>query len=171
MPFMQPTSVYRLAAFRPALSAATLARCQGRYASQDYGSGQGNPAGEKPQHQGKNPSEELEHPGPPPPKVGGAKSLSPDEKEPNKSQATSNTKSGGSGQSRSGGRSTRVKGAQPKILNENPPGEHDQSVREHNEEMDHRAERAHEQVSNKDAEKDKVPAGYWQGQGGVDRAP
>lgn len=43
---------------------------QTRLASQDYGSGEGDPKGEKPQQQGPNPSEKLEHPGPPPPKTG-----------------------------------------------------------------------------------------------------
>ncbi|KAG9562803.1 hypothetical protein KCU79_g6138, partial [Aureobasidium melanogenum] len=41
-----------------------------RFASQDYGSGSGDPKGEKPQEQGANPSADKEHPGPPPPKVG-----------------------------------------------------------------------------------------------------
>ena len=41
-----------------------------RYASQDYGSGEGNPAGERPQEQGAHKGSDLEHPGPPPPDVG-----------------------------------------------------------------------------------------------------
>lgn len=43
---------------------------QARFASGDYGSGTGDPKGENPQEQGPNPSEKLEHPGPPPPKTG-----------------------------------------------------------------------------------------------------
>ena len=43
---------------------------QSRFASQDYGSGAGDPKGEKPQDQGPNPSEKLEHPGAPPPSTG-----------------------------------------------------------------------------------------------------
>lgn len=39
-------------------------------AQQDYGSGSGDPKGEKPGEQGKNPREDLEHPGPPAPDVG-----------------------------------------------------------------------------------------------------
>lgn len=39
-------------------------------AQQDYGSGSGDPKGEKPGEQGKNPSVDLEHPGPPAPDVG-----------------------------------------------------------------------------------------------------
>jgi hypothetical protein len=58
-----------------------------------------------------------------------------------------------------------VKGAQPKILKDNPPakGEQSQEVKEHNKDMDNRAEQAHESVSNEEAEKDKVPSGYWKG--------
>ena len=41
-----------------------------RFATQDYGSGTGDPVGDNPQQQGENPSADLEHPGPPPPKVG-----------------------------------------------------------------------------------------------------
>lgn len=36
----------------------------------DYGSGEGDPKGEKPKEQGANPSADKEHPGPPPPKAG-----------------------------------------------------------------------------------------------------
>ncbi|RMZ71655.1 conserved serine-rich [Pyrenophora seminiperda CCB06] len=63
---------------------------------------------------------------------------------------------------------SEVKGAKPKILNENPPaaGEESEEVRKHNEDMSNRAEQAHERVSNEDAEKDKVPASFWKGEGG-----
>jgi len=54
-------------------------------------------------------------------------------------------------------------GPQPKILNENPPGEHDESVRQHNYEMEHRAERASMGASNEDAKKDKVGGKFWSG--------
>lgn len=40
------------------------------FAQQDYGSGSGDPKGEKPGEQGKNPREDMEHPGPPAPDVG-----------------------------------------------------------------------------------------------------
>jgi hypothetical protein len=67
-------------ALRPALSTIPRARPQVRFATQDYGSGAGNPAGEKPEKQGANPSESLEHPGPAPPKVAkGQSSSSPNE--------------------------------------------------------------------------------------------
>ena len=41
-----------------------------RSASQDYGSGAGDPKGEDPLAQGRNPSEHIEHPGPAAPDVG-----------------------------------------------------------------------------------------------------
>lgn len=58
-----------------------------------------------------------------------------------------------------------MKKAQPKILNENPPtkGEETEDVKKHNEEMDNRAEQAHEKVPNEDASKDKVPSEFWKG--------
>lgn len=48
-------------------------------------------------------------------------------------------------------------------------------MKQHNKEMDQRAEKAHEQVSNEDAEKDKVPKSFWAGKSqpyihGVDAA-
>jgi len=51
-----------------------------------------------------------------------------------------------------------VKKAEPKILNENPPSKEEESedVRRHNEDMDKRAEQAHEKVSNEDAYMDKT---------------
>ncbi|KAF2244177.1 hypothetical protein BU26DRAFT_491547 [Trematosphaeria pertusa] len=191
MQFLRPSTMLRASALRPALSKAPRAGLQVRFASQDYGSGEGNPAGENPQQQGKRPREELEHPGPPPPKVAQGK---PGQET---SQASSQSSSQGSSQgtSATGSKSTNdsggdskpsegssspsgqrssgkgVKGAQPKILSDNPPGEKDESVRQHNEEMDHRAEKAYEQVSNKDAAKDKAPPGYWSGHGGRDKQP
>jgi hypothetical protein len=58
-----------------------------------------------------------------------------------------------------------VNGKQPKILSDNPPepGKEPEDVRKHNEEMERRAERAALGVRNEDAEKDKVPPGYWSG--------
>ncbi|KAF2176634.1 hypothetical protein K469DRAFT_733660 [Zopfia rhizophila CBS 207.26] len=164
MSFIRPSTMLRSTVLRPVLSTAPRARIQARFASQDYGSGQGNPAGEKPQQQGKNPSEELEHPGPPPPKVGQRKSPSPNEKSSGKAQSSSESKGNREGKETSGASSKGVKGTQPKILNENPPREHDESVKQHNEEMDQRAEKAHERVSNEDAKKDKAPPGYWSGE-------
>lgn len=117
--------------------------------------------GENPKQQGKRPYEELEHPGPPPPKVA-QKQTQQSSSQPSSESQSKDSSSGGSSSGQSSGQ--KVKGAQPKILNENPPGEHDESVRQHNEEMDRRAEKAHMQVSNEDAQKDKVPPKFWSGE-------
>ncbi|KAF5848859.1 hypothetical protein GGP41_010003 [Bipolaris sorokiniana] len=87
MSYFRPMSMLRSAALRPAaLSAAPRARVQVRFATQDYGSGQGNPVGEAPQKQGENPSENLEHPGPEPPSVAKGKSSSSPNKDSNAGQ-------------------------------------------------------------------------------------
>lgn len=167
MSFVRYSTMSRWAILRPSLSMIPRVRPQVRLAHQDYGSGEGDPAGENPQQQTnkKAKSTELEHPGPPPPKVGqkqSQQSSSPSSSQKN-SESQSKDSSGG-GKASSGSSSGKgVKGAQPKILNANPPGEHDEAVRQHNEEMDNRAEKAHEQVSNEDAKKDKVPPGFWSG--------
>ncbi|KAI4656056.1 hypothetical protein J4E93_000772 [Alternaria ventricosa] len=197
MSFLRPMSMLRSAALRPAaLSAAPRARVQVRFATSDYGSGKGNPAGEKPEKQGANPSENLEHPGPAPPKVAQGKSSSSPNKDSNASQNDSPkpTSESPAPKSSSGKREfstsarqmtdnkepavkqgqdnkpspNEVKGAKPKILNENPPASEEQSedVKQHNKDMDNRAEQAHEKVSNEEAEKDKVPGGFWKGEGG-----
>jgi hypothetical protein len=166
MSFMRPVSLLRSAALRPATRVASIARPQVRFATQDYGSGDGNPAGEKPQQQGASNSESLEHPGPPPPKVARGKSSS----SPNEDSGSSSTSSSSGKQSQSNdgasksGDGQSVKGARPKILNENPPATESADVKQHNEEMKHRAEKAHEQVSNEDAEQDKVPKSFWAGE-------
>lgn len=56
-------------AFQTSARVPSTTLIQRRFASGDYGSGTGDPVGEKPQEQGPNPSEKLEHPGPPPPKT------------------------------------------------------------------------------------------------------
>lgn len=139
-------------------------------AQQDYGSGDGNPAGENPQQQGKRGREDLEHPGPPPPKVGQNNKTSPDASSSQSSSGSSSSKSS-EGNKQSDAAATDkdvkgVKGAQPKILNENPPsGENaPEDVKQHNREVDQRAERANEQVSNEDTEKDKVSKKFWAGE-------
>jgi hypothetical protein len=181
----RPASVLRSAALRPAISTIPRARGQVRFATQDYGSGAGNPAGEKPEKQGKNESENLEHPGPPPPKVArGKSSSSPDndngtsQTDPQKStsgqQSTSSTSPGQQSQSndgasqqgsKNGGGDKSAKGAQPKILSESPPSKENEpdDVKQHNKEMENRTEKAHQQVRNEDAPKDKVSQGYWKG--------
>lgn len=195
MSFLRPMSMLRSAALRPAaLSATPRVSTQVRFATSDYGSGKGNPAGEKPQKQGENPSENVEHPGPAPPKVAQGKSSSSPNKDSNAGQnenpkptSSSPTPPTGKREFSTSARQLKeskepaveqakqnepskseVKGAQPKILNANPPsgGEESQEVKEHNEDMKKRAEQAHEQVSNEDAEKDKVPASFWKGEGG-----
>ena len=157
MTFLRSSTLLRSAAFRPMLSTAPRAGLQVRFATQDYGSGDGNPAGENPQAQGKNSRGDLEHPGPAPPKVAknsGEQSKSASSSQ-SKSSGSSSDKASKSEGSSSGNKGT--KGAQPKILNVNPPSgeEQDADVRQHNEEMDSRAEKAHSQVENKDAYKDK----------------
>jgi hypothetical protein len=197
MSFVRPMSMLRSVALRPAaLSVAPRARMQVRYSTQDYGSGAGNPAGESPEKQGANPSENLEHPGPAPPKVARGQSSSSPDKDGNSAQnespkPSSESPAPSSSKGSSGKRefstsarqmkaseepavqqgmqnkpsSSEIKGAKPKILNENPPSteEESQDVKEHNKDMSNRAEQAHESVSNEDAEKDKVPSGYWKG--------
>lgn len=67
----------------PVLSALPYANHQKRLA-QGYGSGEGDPAGEKPQEQGQNPEVDQEHPGPKAPDVGqkdGTRRASPDKSE------------------------------------------------------------------------------------------
>ena len=134
-------------------------------ATQDYGSGDGNPAGENPQQQGRNEREDLEHPGPPAPKVGQNNKTSPDS--PSSSSSGSKSSEGKSSDSAATNKDVKgVKGAQPKILNENPPSgdEASEEVKQHNREVEQRAEKAHEQVSNEDAAKDKVPKSFWAGE-------
>ncbi len=55
--------------------------------------------------------------------------------------------------------------AQPKILNVNPPSGDEQSeeVKQHNREMDARAEKAGSSVRNEDTQKDKVNPKFWPG--------
>lgn len=159
-----------------------LPAVQKRFATQDYGSGDGSPVGENPQKQGANPSADKEHPGPPPPKTGQGSGGGP-----TKGTAEGHTKAkqqtGSTSQRReystkstirhfSSGRLLQkeskpksTEGLKPKILNESPPrpDEQNEDVRKHNEEMDKRHEKAHESVSNEDAEKDKVGNKFWKG--------
>jgi hypothetical protein len=160
MSFIRATSLHQFRAIgTPALRSqraafSILPRAQ---ATSDYGSGKGDPKGENPQDQGPNPSEHLEHPGPPPPKAGEGSGAGP-------------TK-GGKGGSDSGNSSTQQsKGTQntdkpqPKISNPNPPAENESAeVREHNRQMDQRAETASNKVSSKEAEKDAVEKDFWKG--------
>lgn len=168
MSFLRPASLLRSAARPAAVRPAFFARTQVRFATQDYGSGDGNPAGEKPQQQGQNPSESIEHPGPSPPKVArGKSSSSPNEdssSSPSKSSKPSEQSQSNDGASKTGGGDGKsVNGAEPKILNAKPPSTETEEVKQHNKEMDQRAEKAYEQVSNEDVEKDKVSKSFWAG--------
>lgn len=90
---------------RSALTASRFLLPQRRLAHGDYGSGDGNPAGEKPQDQGPNPSEHLEHPGPPPPDVGkgtGGANTKPS----SSSKSDSNSGSSGGGGKEASGKSS-----------------------------------------------------------------
>lgn len=166
MSFLRSSAIVRSAALRPATSIvaprAQFHTARTLRAQQDYGSGEGNPAGENPQQQGKRGREDLEHPGPPAPKVGQGNKSSSSSSQSSSSSKSSNKASGSETSKDVKG----VKGAQPKILNENPPKGEDapEAVKQHNREVDERAEKAHEQVSNEDAEKDKVPKSFWSGE-------
>jgi len=159
MSFIRTTSLRQFQAIgTPALRTqraafSALPRVQ---ATGDYGSGSGDPKGENPQDQGANPSADLEHPGPPPPKEGEGSGAGP-------------TK-GGKESSNSGSASKQSKGTQntdnpqPKISNPNPPSEGESAeVREHNKQMDQRAETASNKASSKEQEKDKVGKDFWKG--------
>lgn len=143
--------------------------------------------GENPQDQGANPSADLEHPGPPPPKVGQNTGSTPtkgtssghntEEPAQGKSQADVSTGNTGSDSLKSSNgkrgfhtsarqlndelRSKKTQGAQPKILNESPPENPSEDVKKHNADMEQRAEQATEKVSDEDAQKDKVGKGFW----------
>lgn len=128
---------------------------QHRYASQDYGSPNGDMVKESPKDRGKNPSEDKEHPGPPPPASA------------QKGNKASKQQSGRSSSAQQSGGSTKgTQGAQPKILQDERPADSDvpEDVRRHNEEMDRRAEKAHEKASDATVEKDKVGKQFWAGE-------
>lgn len=124
---------------------------QRRLAHESYGGGEGDPKGEAPQDQGSNPSAEKEHPGPPPPTEGRGSGGGP-------TKATN----GNASNSDNGRQAGHTKsGAQPKILNEGLPTELSDEVKQHNEEMTHRHDRAGAQVG--DSKDDKVDKGFWSG--------
>ena len=160
-------------------TASPWARMQLRFATQDYGSGDGNPAGEKPREQGQRGREDLEHPGPPPPKA--AKNKSGSSSSPSSSADSKSGSSGDSGNGKAASKkessdsdSSTSKGTakgngkpRPKILDSDAPTkgeEQSEDVKQHNREMEQRAERAHEQASGEDVEKDKVSKEFWSGE-------
>ncbi|KAI6865634.1 hypothetical protein KC338_g4990 [Hortaea werneckii] len=163
MSFLRMTRQPALRSLTRSTNTPTLAFTPRRLAHQDYGSGDGNPAGENPQAQGKNPSEKAEHPGPEPPSAGkkaGEKSQqqgSQQQQQPSSSSSNNNNKG-------------TQDAAQPRILNDPPPSASGE-VEQHNREMDQRAEKSHEKGRAEEVEKDKVPKGFWAGQGGADRQP
>ena len=143
-----------------------------RFASQDYGSGEGDPKGENPQAQGANPSADLEHPGPPPPKAGQGSGSTPTKGTSTGHNTGESPSSPSKGQKKSFSTMARrfakddnkgTQGAQPKILSESPPAPKDQpeDVKQHNKEMDNRAEQAAEKVNHEDTKNDKVSKQFW----------
>lgn len=146
--------------FRPATTTriartpfSTNARC---LATGDYGSGEGDPAGERPQEQGANPSADKEHPGPPPPSAarGGGKQSGTSGSQSQEQQKGSDLSS-----------KNLKEGAQPKIHSESAPhhSDHSEDVKKHNREMDQRAERPTEKADESDREGDKVDKEFWKG--------
>ncbi|KAI9737027.1 MAG: hypothetical protein M1834_000616 [Cirrosporium novae-zelandiae] len=133
-----------LRAIQPALTSRRL------YGSQDYGSGEGDPRGSDPKAQGPNPSEHLEHPGPPAPSI------------PSTNEQSSPNKGGTGNRSKS-------TNAQPKILNEQEPVEESEDVRKHNEEVERRSSGKAQNVE--PGLREKVGKGFWSGHGGADRNP
>lgn len=130
---------------------------QRRLAHESYGGGEGDPKGEAPQDQGSNPSADKEHPGSPPPAEGRGSGGGPT-KAAGSGESTKNNASN-SDNGRQGGTTKGV--AQPKILNEAVPTELSDEVKQHNEEMTHRHDRAGAQIG--DFKDDKVSKGFWSG--------
>jgi hypothetical protein len=160
MSFIRATSLRQFQAIAtPALRTqraafSALPRVQ---ATSDYGSGKGDPKGENPQEQGANPSADLEHPGPPPPKEGEGSGAGP-------TKGGKETSNSGNASKQSKGTQSSTDKPQPKISNPDPPSEGESAeVREHNKQMDQRAETASNKVSSKDQEKDKVGKDFWKG--------
>ena len=161
--------------FRPISRAQVIPSVTGRfttnhqsrqYAHQSYGDGEGDPKGENPQEQGSNPSAEKEHPGPPPPAEGQGSGGGPtkaDESGHNtQDNASSPSKEGDGRGSKEHGSRRSKSGAQPKILDEAEPTAQNDEVKQHNEEMTNRYDRAGTQVGN--PEQDKVGKGFWSGE-------
>lgn len=136
----------RATARNPTTTSPPIAVAGRRFAHQDYGSGDANP--KEP-----NPASHIEHPGPPPPSAA------------QKGKGQQQQASSGGGDKQSSNNESVSSGAQPKVLNANPPAEGEQSeeVARHNREVSQRYDRAHEKAENEDAEKDKVPKGFWSG--------
>ncbi|TID25119.1 Actin-like protein [Venturia nashicola] len=163
-----------LGAARPRITPSTLGPSV-RWATSDYGSGKGDPKGEKPQDQGANPSADKEHPGAPPPKEGQGSGGSPT-KGTSDGHNTGSAKQGGQKRQFSTlarqfrqysterdmvakDRPKSTKGLKPKILDEKAPSddEVDDDVKSHNRDMEGRSDRAHEQIEGEE----KVDSKFW----------
>ncbi|KAK5108363.1 hypothetical protein LTR62_008393 [Meristemomyces frigidus] len=158
--------IVRQPALRP-LSRTTprLAFTNSRRNASDYGSPEGDQVKESPKDRGPNPSEHLEHPGPPPPSTAGKSEQTTDKG----GKDTSSSSDSGSGSSNGGSSKSGTQAAQPKILNESPPqgDQAPEEVQKHNREMDAR----NAQSTEKRQDKDKVGKEFWSGHGGADRQP
>lgn len=147
----------RLSTLRRPILPFTIIPSQRRLAHGSYGGGEGDPKGEAPQDQGSNPSAEKEHPGPPPPAEGRGSGGGPTKGAGSGENSKNNASKNDNG--RQGG--TTKGAAQPKILNEGLPTELSDEVKQHNEEMTHRHDRAGAQVG--DSKNGKVSKGFWSG--------
>lgn len=126
------------------------------YAHQSYGGGQGDPKGENPQDQGANPSAGKEHPGPPPPAEGQGSGGGPTKGHGSGHNTQQGSSASGHGTNKDSGNSP-----QPKILNEGVPAVESKEVKEHNEDMTRRHDRAD---TNADDSKDQyVDKKFWSG--------
>ena len=152
-PIFRPLSQAR---FIPRATIRITSIQQKRYASQDYGSGQGDPKGENPQDQGSNPSADLEHPGPPPPAEGQGTGGGPTKAHGGGHNTQQNASSNGGGE----GNASSGSGAQPKIHDAKVPSEESDDVRQHNEEMGKRFDGPH----NQGKYDGKVGKGFWSGE-------
>ncbi|KAF2814205.1 uncharacterized protein BDZ99DRAFT_516812 [Mytilinidion resinicola] len=125
-----------------------------RFASGDYGSGEGSPVGENPQDQGKSQlSRDLEHPGAKAPDTSSSKGQESQQSKPSSSSPGTRDKKQG-------------KGPQPKIHSESPPDAESEDVKKHNDEMARRHDKPNEQIKEETSDDDKVDRGFWSGAGG-----
>ncbi|KAK7556647.1 hypothetical protein IWX49DRAFT_54 [Phyllosticta citricarpa] len=155
------SSSLRATTLGPAMRAApraTMSTTPRRLAHQDYGSTDSSPKDATAQP-ASSATRSKEHPGAPAPDVGQNKessnsSTKADKKQQGESSNTTTTNNN---------KDKAVKGARPKILDENSPAEVNEDVKQHNREMEQRHERADTRVANEEAGKDKVPPGYWSG--------
>lgn len=145
----------------PAAFQAPQQRRAYAHESSSYGGGEGDPKGENPQEQGSNPSAELEHPGPPPPKVGQGTGGGPTKANADGQNTQQNDSSGGQSKGSSSSSGGVSGSPQPKILGENNP-EHSEDVKAHNEEMRKRHDKRDQSVASDGS--DHVGKGFWSGE-------